>query len=102
MKTLLLLLTAAGLAGCATYRAPDYDSGANPAYAQRPAPFIYDRAGYPYGYYAAPFFYPYTFPRPFAGRPQRFQHGAPAGQPPPPGRGSALANAVRPPHANKQ
>jgi hypothetical protein len=108
MKTLLLFLAAAGLAGCATYRAPDYDSGANPAYARRPAPFIYDRAGYAYGYYASPLFYPYTYPntfaRPFAARPHRIHRGAPAVQPPP-GKGSAgsaLANAVRPPHANNQ
>jgi hypothetical protein len=101
MKTLLLLLAAAGLAGCATYRVPDYASGANPAYAQHPAHFIYDSAGYPFGYRTAPYFYPSTYPyivpRPFVGRP-RLRHGAPAR----PGKGSALANAVRPPHGNNQ
>jgi hypothetical protein len=102
MRTLLLFLAAAGMAGCASYQTADYDRGAVSAYAQRPAPFIYDRAGYPYGYYATPFFYPPTFARPFAGRPHRVHPGAPAGQRPPPGKGSVLANAVRPPHANNQ
>ena len=45
MKTLLLFLAAAGLAGCATYPAHDYDGDTGQAYVQHPAPFIYDRAG---------------------------------------------------------
>jgi hypothetical protein len=45
MRTLLLFLAAAGMAGCASYQTADYDRGAVSAYAQRPAPFIYDRAG---------------------------------------------------------
>jgi hypothetical protein len=104
MRTLVLLLAAAGIAGCASYQTSDDDRGAVSRYARHPPPFIYGSVGYPYGYSSAPFFYPppypYAFPRPFAGTPRRFHHGAPAGQPPQAGKGSALANAVKPPHPN--
>jgi hypothetical protein len=110
MKTLLLLLAASGLAGCATYQTPDYDSGAGPAYAQQPAPFIYDRAGYPSGYYPIPYAFPYFFARRplhfhhgfHRGFHHGFHHGAVAGSAPHPGQRGQLAGALRPPHANKQ
>lgn len=103
MKTLLLLVAAAGLAGCATTRAPDYDSDAGSPYVrQHPAPFIYDRAGWPSGYYPTPYAFPYLFTR----RPIHFHHGlqrgTSAGRAPQPAQGNRLAGAVRPPHANNQ
>jgi hypothetical protein len=102
MKTLLLLLALAGLSGCATYDGPADDSGAGLAYRQNPAPFIYDRGGYPSGYSPVPYLIPYAF-----SRPQRFHHGAFAGRSPhahrpAPPPGHPLAGAVRPPHPNKQ
>jgi uncharacterized protein YceK len=50
MRTLLLFLAAAGMAGCASYQTLEADRGAEPAYAQHPTPFIYGSAGYSYGY----------------------------------------------------
>ena len=72
MKTLLLFLVAAGVAGCATYPTHDYDGDTGQAYVQHPAPFIHDRAGYPSGYYPVPYAFPYLFTK----RPQRFHRGA--------------------------
>jgi hypothetical protein len=102
MKTLLLLLAAAGLSGCATYQAPSYDSDMGQAYVQPSAPFIYDRGAYPSGYYPVPYAFPYLFAR----RPQRFHHGfhhgTLAGHAPHAGHRSQIAGTVGPPHPGKQ
>ncbi|MEO7401091.1 MAG: hypothetical protein ABIV07_10050 [Polaromonas sp.] len=64
MKTLLLVLTAAGLSGCAVYPAPAYEvyGGAGPPYVVDQPVYIQGGASYaPYGYGAYP--QPYVYPR---------------------------------------
>lgn len=64
MKTILLVLAAAGLSGCAVYPVPAYDTyGAGPAYVAPPV-YLYGGGVYRYGGY--PHAYPrgYNQPRP--------------------------------------
>lgn len=59
MKTFVLALAVAGLAGCAVYPAPaPYGPYAGaPAYVGQPA-YPYSAGVYPYGAYPSPYFYP--------------------------------------------
>ncbi|MBK5204038.1 MAG: hypothetical protein JJD98_01105 [Polaromonas sp.] len=58
MKTILLVLAAAGLSGCAVYPLPAYDTyGAAPPYVVAPPVYIYGGGVYRYGGY------PHAYPR---------------------------------------
>lgn len=103
MKTLLLLLAAAGLSGCAVYPAPAYEvyGGAGPPYVVQQQP-VYIQGGaygtYGYGAYPQPYVYPrYYHPgyraHPGVGPPR---HGArPNAHPVRPGRGARDHEGVR-------
>lgn len=99
MKTLLLLLTAAGLTGCAVYPAPAYEpygGVAAPPYVVEQPVYIYGGGGgysrpYPYGYNRPPppppvIIRPHRPPPPVVVVPNRPFH--PGAHQPRPGRGN--------------
>ena len=64
LKTLLPLLTAVGLAGCAVYPAPGYDYyGAVQPYAVGPPVYLDGSVVYLYDHYSAPRAYPRSYYR---------------------------------------
>ncbi|MGH8034747.1 MAG: thrombospondin type 3 repeat-containing protein [Lysobacterales bacterium] len=74
MKTLLLVLSVAGLSGCAVYPAPAYESyGPGPPYVVEQQP-VYIQGGGVYRYGG----YPYAYPRGY----NRFHPGVFSHQPP--------------------
>ena len=66
MKTLLLVLAAAGLSGCAVYPVPAYQTygGAGPPYVVDQPVYIQGGATYGYGAYPQPYVYPRGYYRP--------------------------------------
>lgn len=91
MKTLLLVLAATGLSGCAVYPAPAYEAygGAGPPYVvQQP---VYIQGGAYYGAYPQPYVYPRYYHPGYRAFPRAAppRHGArPNAHPVRPGRGA--------------
>ncbi|MGH8856648.1 MAG: thrombospondin type 3 repeat-containing protein [Polaromonas sp.] len=78
MKTLLLVLSAAGLSGCAVYPAPAYESyGPGPAYGVEQQP-VYIQGGGVYRYGGYPHAYPRGYNRVYPGA---FPHHPPGPHP---------------------
>ena len=89
MKTLILVLTAAGLSGCAVYPAPAYETyGASPAYVVEQPVYLYGGGVYRQGGYGQPYAYPRGYNR--APPPSAFSHHpqSPHGYAPRPGHGA--------------